>query len=78
MRNKIARAPQPAMRGPNTEPELVPSASDAERPMPGCTAAIDFRIDARNESPCENSLIAWTDAKQFALHGVDPLISRRR
>ena len=31
---QIAHAPQPAMRGPDTEPELPPSASDAERPMP--------------------------------------------
>ena len=30
----IAYAPQPAMRSPNPEPEVVPSASDAERPMP--------------------------------------------
>jgi hypothetical protein len=30
---QIAHAPQPAMWGPNTEPELLPSASDAERPM---------------------------------------------
>ena len=31
---QIANAPQPAMRSPNAEPELVPSAGDAERPMP--------------------------------------------
>ena len=31
---QIAHAPQPAMRSPNAEPELVPSPSDAERPMP--------------------------------------------
>jgi hypothetical protein len=31
---QIAYAPQPAMRSPNPEPEVVPSASDAERPMP--------------------------------------------
>jgi len=31
---QIAHAPQPAMRSPNPEPEVVPSASDAERPMP--------------------------------------------
>jgi hypothetical protein len=31
---QIAYAPQPAMRSPNTEPELVPSASDVQRPMP--------------------------------------------
>ena len=31
---QIAHAPQPAMRSPNAEPELVPSAGDAERPMP--------------------------------------------
>jgi hypothetical protein len=31
---QIAHAPQPAMRSPNAEPELVPSASDAERPLP--------------------------------------------
>jgi hypothetical protein len=30
----IAHAPQPAMRSPNVEPELMPSAGDAERPMP--------------------------------------------
>ena len=30
---QIAHAPQPAMRSPNAEPEVVPSASDAERPM---------------------------------------------
>jgi hypothetical protein len=30
---QIAHAPQPAMRSPNEEPELVPSARDAERPM---------------------------------------------
>ena len=34
-------APQPAMRSPNAEPEVVPSASDAERPMP----------DARGDVP---------------------------
>ena len=31
---QIAHAPQPAMRSPNAEPEFVPSAGDAERPMP--------------------------------------------
>jgi hypothetical protein len=31
---KIAHAPQPAMRSANTEPEVVPSAGDAERPLP--------------------------------------------
>jgi hypothetical protein len=31
---QIAHAPQPPMRSPNAEPELVPSASDAERPLP--------------------------------------------
>jgi hypothetical protein len=31
---QIAHAPQPALRSPNAEPEGVPSASDAERPMP--------------------------------------------
>ncbi len=31
---QIAHAPQPAVRSPNTEPEVVPSASDAERPLP--------------------------------------------
>src|SRR5262249_24436488 len=31
---QIAHAPQPAMQSPNPEPEVVPSASDAERPMP--------------------------------------------
>src|SRR5262249_1484300 len=31
---QIAHAPQPAMRGPNPEREVVPSASDAERPLP--------------------------------------------
>ena len=31
---QIAHAPQPAMRSPNAERERVPSASDAERPMP--------------------------------------------
>jgi hypothetical protein len=31
---QIAHAPQPAMRSPNAEPKLVPSAGDAERPMP--------------------------------------------
>jgi hypothetical protein len=30
---QISYAPQLAMRSPNAEPELVPSASDAERPM---------------------------------------------
>jgi hypothetical protein len=30
---QIAHAPQPAMRSPNAEPEAVPSASDAERPL---------------------------------------------
>ena len=30
---QITDAPQPAMRSPNEEPELVPIASDAERPM---------------------------------------------
>jgi hypothetical protein len=38
---QIAHAPQPAMRSPNAEPELVPSAGDAERPMP----------DARGDVP---------------------------
>jgi hypothetical protein len=38
---QIAHAPEPAMRSPNAEPELVPSASDAERPMP----------DARGDVP---------------------------
>ena len=38
---QIAHAPQPAMRSPNAEPEVVPSASDAERPMP----------DARGDVP---------------------------
>ena len=31
---QITHAPQPSMRSSNAEPELVPSASDAERPMP--------------------------------------------
>ena len=31
---QIAHAPQPAMRSPNPEREVVPSASDAERPLP--------------------------------------------
>jgi hypothetical protein len=31
---QIADAPQPAVRSPNTEPEVVPSASDAERSLP--------------------------------------------
>ena len=31
---QIAHALQPAMRGPNPEREVVPSASDAERPLP--------------------------------------------
>jgi hypothetical protein len=31
---QIAHAPQPAMRSANTEPEVVPSAGDAERPLP--------------------------------------------
>jgi hypothetical protein len=31
---QITNAPQSAMRSPNAEPELVPRASDAERPMP--------------------------------------------
>ncbi len=31
---QIAHAPQPAVRSPNTEPEVVPSASDAKRPLP--------------------------------------------
>jgi hypothetical protein len=30
---QITHAPQPAMWSPNAEPEVVPSASDAERPM---------------------------------------------
>jgi hypothetical protein len=34
MRSKLPMAPQPAMWGPNSEPEVVPSASDAEWPMP--------------------------------------------
>ena len=38
---QIAHAPQPPMRSPNAEPELVPSAGDAERPMP----------DARGDVP---------------------------
>jgi len=38
---QIADAPQPAMRSPNAEPEVVPSAGDAERPMP----------DARGDVP---------------------------
>jgi hypothetical protein len=38
---QIAHAPQPAMRSPNAEPELMPSAGDAERPMP----------DARGDVP---------------------------
>ena len=32
--NEAGHAPQPAMRSPNAEPELMPSASDAERPLP--------------------------------------------
>jgi hypothetical protein len=45
------------MRSPNTEPELVPSASDAERPMPDARRNVsgstegettNFRIDALN------------------------------
>jgi hypothetical protein len=31
---QIAHAPQPAVRSPNKGPEVVPSASDAERPLP--------------------------------------------
>jgi len=31
---QIAHAPEFALRSPNAEPEVVPSASDAERPMP--------------------------------------------
>jgi hypothetical protein len=31
---EAGHAPQPEMRSPNAEPELVPSASDAERPLP--------------------------------------------
>ena len=31
---QITHAPQPAMRSPNAERERVPSASDAERPLP--------------------------------------------
>jgi hypothetical protein len=38
---QIAHASQPAMRSPNAEPKLVPSAGDAERPMP----------DARGDVP---------------------------
>ncbi len=38
---QIAHAPEFALRSPNAEPELVPSASDAERPMP----------DARGDVP---------------------------
>jgi len=37
---QIAYAPQPAMRSPNAEPEIVPSAGDAERPMPNARRAI--------------------------------------
>ena len=32
--NEVGHAPQPAMRSANAEPELVPSASDAKRPLP--------------------------------------------
>ena len=38
---QIAHAPQPAMRSLNAEPDLMPSAGDAERPMP----------DARGDVP---------------------------
>jgi hypothetical protein len=31
---QVANAPQPAMRSPNAERELVPSTGDAERPLP--------------------------------------------
>jgi hypothetical protein len=33
MRDKLTYAPQPALRGPNAQPDPVPSASHAERPM---------------------------------------------
>jgi len=37
---QIAHAPHPTLRSPNAERELVPSASDAERPMPDARRTI--------------------------------------
>ena len=37
---QITNAPQPAMRSPDAERELLPSASDAERPMPNARRTI--------------------------------------
>jgi len=37
---QIVYAPQPAVRSPNAERELVPSAGDAERPMPDARRTI--------------------------------------
>ena len=42
---QIAHAPQPAMRSANTEPELVPSASDAERPMSDARGSVPGSTD---------------------------------
>jgi hypothetical protein len=48
---QIAHAPQPAMRGPNTEPELLPSASDAERPMSDARRNVSGSTEGEYERP---------------------------
>ena len=42
---QITHTSQPAMRSPNAEPELVPSASDAERPLPYARRKITGRTE---------------------------------
>ena len=43
---QIAHAPELALRTPNAEPEAVPSASDAERPMPDARGNVPGSIFA--------------------------------
>jgi hypothetical protein len=42
---QIAHAPQPPMRSADTEPERVPLASDAERPLPAARRTISGRAE---------------------------------
>jgi hypothetical protein len=44
---QITHAPQPAMRSPNAEPQLVSSTSDAERPLPYARRKIARRSEGQ-------------------------------
>jgi hypothetical protein len=47
------------LRSPNAEPEVVPSAGDAERPIgrSDCAASIDFGVDGLQSRPASNQII---------------------